>query len=190
MSKPTIFADETIEGQSEISPGDYDNCTFVDCRLSGADLSNRLFSDCSFIDCDLTNAKLHEVALKSVAFEGCKLLGLHFDDCQNVLFKVSFTACNLELTTFREWKLKGTKFKECVLRETDFTGADLQEASFDDCDLDRAIFERTDLRKADFCSARNYRFSPEENRLRGTRFSTKGLSGLLVEYGIVVHDGL
>jgi uncharacterized protein YjbI with pentapeptide repeats len=186
MSKPPIFEDDNFEKQSEIPLGDYDNCTFVSCELSDADLTNRLFTDCTFIDCDLTNAKLHEAALKTVAFEGCKLLGLHFDDCRDFLFKVSFTSCNLELVTFREWKLKGTEFKDCVLRETDFTGADLQEASFDDCDLDRAIFERTDLRKADFRSARNYRFSPEENRLKGTRFSIEGLPGLLVEYGIVV----
>ncbi|MCX8210647.1 MAG: hypothetical protein ACJATN_001000 [Neolewinella sp.] len=190
MSKLTIFEDDTFEGESEILPGDYDNCIFVNCRFFGADLSNRLFTDCTFIDCDLTNAKLHEVALQTVAFEGCKLLGLRFDDCQNFLFKVSFTGCNLELTTFHEWKMKGTEFKECVLRETDFTGADLQEASFDDCDLERAIFERTDLRRADFRSARNYSFSPEDNRLKGTRFSIGGLPGLLAEYGVVVHDGL
>jgi len=186
MSKPSIFEDKTYKDQSAVPPGDYDNCTFEDCNLAGADLAGRLFTDCTFRDCDLTNAKLHETALKTVAFEGCKLLGLHFDDCRDFLFRVTFTGCNLELVTFREWKLKGTEFKDCTLRETDFTGADLQEASFDDCDLDRAIFERTDLRKADFRTARNFRFSPEENRLKGTRFSVEGLPGLLAEYGIVV----
>lgn len=186
MSRLPIFEDKTYKDQSEILSGDYDNCTFISCQLNGADLAGRLFTDCTFIDCDLTNAKLHETALKTVAFEGCKLLGLHFDECRDFLFKVSFTGCNLELVTFNEWKLKGTEFKESTLRETDFTGADLQEASFDDCDLDRAIFERTDLRKADFRSARNYRFSPEENRLKGTRFSVEGLPGLLAEYGIRV----
>lgn len=186
MSKQPIVEDVTFKGQSEIPPGDYDNCTFVNCRLAGADLTERLFTDCTFKDCDFTNAKLHEAALKTVAFEGCKLLGLHFDDCRDFLFKVSFNGCNLELATFREWKLKGTEFKDSILRETDFTGADLQEASFDDCDLERAIFERTDLRKADFRSARNFRFSPEENRLKGTRFSVEGLPGLLAEYGIRV----
>jgi len=60
MSRLPIFEDKTYEGQSEVLPGDYDNCTFVGCNLAGADLTARLFTDCSFIDCDLTNAKLHE----------------------------------------------------------------------------------------------------------------------------------
>ncbi|TXF89413.1 pentapeptide repeat-containing protein [Neolewinella aurantiaca] len=186
MSKLPIFEDKVFDKASEILPGDYDNCTFVNCQLAGGDLRERLFTDCTFRDCDLTNARLHESAMKTVSFEGCKLLGVHFDDCRDFLFKVNFSRCNLEFVTFREWKLKGTEFKDCVLRETDFTGADLQEASFDDCDLERAIFERTDLRKADFRSARNYRFSPEENRIKGTRFSVEGLPGLLAEYGIIV----
>jgi len=65
MSRLPIFEDKTYEGQSEVLPGDYDNCTFVGCNLAGADLTARLFTDCSFIDCDLTNAKLHETARNS-----------------------------------------------------------------------------------------------------------------------------
>jgi|AntRauTorckE5430_2_1112549.scaffolds.fasta_scaffold01381_6 uncharacterized protein YjbI with pentapeptide repeats len=187
MSKPTIHEDQTFDRATEILPGDYDNCVFKNCELAGADLTGRLFTDCTFKDCDLTNAKLHETAMMTVSFKRCKLLGLHFDDCAAFLFRVTFTACNLELTLFTDRKLKGTEFRDCQLLETDFTGADLQNASFNGCDLTRAIFERTDLRKADFRAARNYRFSPEENRLRGARFSVVGLPGLLVEYGIMVE---
>jgi uncharacterized protein YjbI with pentapeptide repeats len=186
MSKPSIFEDKTFDKQSEIPHGDYDNCTFANCQLSGSDLTDRLFTDCTFTDCDLTNVKLHETALKTVTFERCKLLGLRFEDCRDFLFQVTFTGCNLELSTFMGWKLKGTVFQDCQLHEVDFTGADLQEASFAGCDLTRAIFVRTDLRKADFRAARNYRLSPEENRLQKAQFSIEGLPGLLDEYGIIV----
>lgn len=169
-----------------LEAGEYDNCTFTGCQLANADLTGCIFSDCTFTDCDLTNAILHETALKTVSFEGCKLLGLHFEDCRDFLFNVTFKGCNLELATFRDWKLKERIFTNCRLWETDFTGADLQNASFDDCDLTRAIFERTDLRGTDFRTAMNYRFSPEENRLKGAKFSVEGLPGLLVEYGIIV----
>ena len=73
------------------------------------------------------------------------------------------------------------------LIEVDFTGADLQEVVFENCDLNRSIFERTDLRKADLSTARNCQLSPEDNRLRGAKFSSDGLAGLLTDYGIVVE---
>ena len=178
--------DQNYTSLTEIPPGDYDNCTFKNCLLNNADLTGRIFSDCTFSDCDLTSAKLHETALKTITFERCKLLGLHFEDCRDFLFKATFNGCTLELATFYGWKLKEAVFKDCQLLEHDFTRADLQKASFDGCDLSRAIFERTDLRGADFREAINYRFSPEENRLKGAKFSVGGLPGLLAEYVIVV----
>jgi uncharacterized protein YjbI with pentapeptide repeats len=185
MSK-NYHEDQHHTALTAIAPGEYDHCTFANCQLGNADLAGRIFSDCTFTDCDLTNAKLHETALKTVTFGGCKLLGLHFEDCRDFLFNAIFSGCILELATFRDWKLKETVFRHCQLLETDFTGADLQNASFDGCDLSRAIFERTDLRGTDFREAINYRFSPEDNRLRGAKFSVEGLPGLLAEYGIVV----
>lgn len=185
MRKP-YFEDQTYQQMTELTSGEYDNCTFSNGTLVNADFSNFVFADCTFIDCDLTNVKLHGTALKTVTFERCKLLGLRFENCRDFLFQVMFNSSNLELSTFTDWKLKGTEFKDCVLHEVDFTGADLREASFDGCDLTRATFVRTDLRKADFRTARNYSFSPEENRIRKARFSVEGLPGLLEEYGIVV----
>lgn len=173
---------------TEIPPGDYDNCTFSNCPLTNANLTGRIFTDCTFTDCDLTNATLHKTAMKTVIFERCKFLGVHFEDCRSFLFNVTFNGCNLELATFQGWKLKGTQFKDCQLLEADFTNADLQKASFDGCDLSRAIFERTDLRGADFRAATNYRFSPQGNRMKGARFSVEGLPGLLAEYGLVVSQ--
>jgi uncharacterized protein YjbI with pentapeptide repeats len=185
MRQP-IHEDQVFEKVPALSPGEYDNCKFSHCTFANADFSGYTFSDCTFKDCDLTNLKLHETALKTVAFKRCKLLGVRFETCRDFLFQVAFKECNLELSTFTDWKLKGAVFKNCNLREVDFTGADLREASFAGCDLTRATFIRSDLRKADLREATNYSFSPEENRLRKAMFSIEGLPGLLEEYGIIV----
>ncbi|MFK8161899.1 MAG: pentapeptide repeat-containing protein, partial [Lewinella sp.] len=98
--------DQVYERIPALAPGEYDNCTFSHCVFANADFTGYVFSDCTFEDCDLTNLKLHEAALKTVTFERCKLLGLRFEDCRDFLFQVAFTDCNLELSTFTDWKLK------------------------------------------------------------------------------------
>lgn len=178
--------DKDFDGLSDWSTGEYDNCRFKNCTLTKAKLNGSTFINCSFVDCDLSNAKLKEVGMQEVTFKDCKLVGLNFDDTKEFGFNVKFRGCNLELAAFCERKLKGISFKRCQLIETDFRGANLQDASFVDCDLERAVFERTDLRRADLRTARNFHISPEENRLRGAKFSAEGLAGLLTEYGIVI----
>lgn len=179
--------DQSFSSLSELDSGQYDNCTFQNCSLAGADLGGIRFLDCTFIDCDLSNASLRETSLQTVVFENCKLIGIHFEDARDFLFKVSFKGCQLELSTFIDWKLPGTSFRECQLLETDFSGANLQGVDFSGSHLNRTIFDRTDLRKTDFVSARNYRVNPAGNRIRGARFSRLGLEGLLLDYGIKVE---
>lgn len=180
------FYEEVFTGHSALEAGEYEQCTFTNCPLAGADLRGIRFLDCVFEDCDLSNANLHETALQTVRFERCKLVGLHFEDCRAFLFTVHFTGCNLELATFTDRKLPGTAFIDCRLPETDFTGADLQKADFSGSHLHRTIFERTDLRGADLRTATGYVIAPEENRLRGARFDRLGLEGLLSGYGIKI----
>jgi uncharacterized protein YjbI with pentapeptide repeats len=66
--------------------------------------------------------------------------------------------------------------------QTDFTNA-----SFSECDLRNAIFENTILEKADFRSAINYTLDPEQNRIKGAKFSLQGLPGLLDRYKISIE---
>jgi uncharacterized protein YjbI with pentapeptide repeats len=73
------------------------------------------------------------------------------------------------------------------LQETDFTEADLTASLFDDCDLNRAVFYNTNLEKANFCSAFNYTFDPELNRIKKARFSRLGVIGLLEKYNIEIE---
>ena len=72
------------------------------------------------------------------------------------------------------------------LQEVDFVEADLSGAVFDNCNLERAAFERSNLEKADFRTAYHYSIDPDLNKLKKTKFSTLGLSGLLDKYDIEI----
>lgn len=91
---------EKEDTAQKLGIADYENCIFNNCDLSNADLSERIFLDCEFISCNLSSAKLQKTAFKNVKFKDCKLLGLHFEDCDSFLFEVDFEGCLLNLSSF------------------------------------------------------------------------------------------
>lgn len=166
--------------------GEYEECTFINCNLSGTDLSSTRFVDCTFKDCNMGNAKFGGTTMNNVTFTGCKLMGLQFGDCDSILFSVSFSDCTLNYSSFFKMPLKKTTFKNCQVHEADLTEADLSSATFDNCDLHKTLFERTNLEKADLRTSYNYSIDPEKNKLKKARFSIEGLPGLLHKYDITV----
>jgi uncharacterized protein YjbI with pentapeptide repeats len=132
-------------------------------------------------------AKLHKTTFREVKFKNCKLLGLHFDDCNDFLISFDFEACLLNFSIFQQLKLKSTRFKGCKLVEVDFSGSDLSSSVFTDCDLSGATFENTNLEAADLRSAWNFVIDPEKNKLAKARFSKENLLGLLGRYNIKVE---
>ena len=54
--------------------GEYEKCTFTQCNLANAVLSNTTFSDCTFIGCNMSLVKMIGTALRNVHFQDCKLL--------------------------------------------------------------------------------------------------------------------
>lgn len=186
LFEDTVFTRESCSA-GQLIQGEYAYCEFVQLDLSNRDLSGFHFVECIFRDCNLGMIKLHQSVLNTVKFTGCKLVGLHFEDCNKVLFSVSFSHCQLDLSSFFELKMKKTTFLHCSLRETDFTGTELSAAVFDHCDCTRAVFENTVLEKADFTTAVNYTIDPERNRIRKARFGTEGLSGLLHKYDLDIR---
>lgn len=72
------------------------------------------------------------------------------------------------------------------MEEVDFTETDLSKSVFDQCNLNRALFYASKLERADFRTAYNYSFDPEENRLKGARFSSPAVLGLLAKYPIEI----
>lgn len=164
--------------------GEYECCTFINCDFSESDLSGNSFSECEFNSCNLSMAKLNKTALKEVKFRDCKCLGLHFENCNDFLFAVSFENCLLNLACFFRLDLKKTLFKNSSLQETDFSECDLSSSLFENCDLNGAVFSNTNLEKADFRSSVHFSIDPEKNKLKKAKFSLAGLPGLLDKYKI------
>lgn len=172
--------------ENPLPEGEYEDCAFDHCDFSGTDLSGSRFTECIFRDCNFSTARLAQTVLRDVQFENCKLLGLHFDQCDHFLFSASFRHCNMRLCSFYQVKMKKTRFTDCDLQETDFTEADLSWAIFENCDMALARFENTVLEKADFRTARNYSIDPEGNRIKKAKFSYPGVQGLLDKYDIEI----
>jgi uncharacterized protein YjbI with pentapeptide repeats len=172
--------------EKPLALADYEGCSFVNCNFSDSNLSQMHFSDCEFRNCNLTATNLNGAVLHGVKFFDCKLMGVHFETCNVVLFVVSFEGCILNLSSFYQLKVKNTVFKKCILNETDFTGADLSNAVFDHCDMANAIFENTVLEKADLRTSFNYSIDPDINRIKKAKFSLPGVIALLAKYDIVI----
>jgi fluoroquinolone resistance protein len=169
-----------------LQPGEYEDCEFRNCDLSKADLSDMVFIGCRFKDTNLSMAKLGRASFQEVLFEGCKMVGLHFEDALPFLMPPEFTHCILDLSSFTSVKLPKVKFKYSDLKEVDFSEADLSGCVFDHCNLDRAIFDRTNLTRANFSNAFHYALDPGKNMVKKAVFSLNGLPGLLGKYDIVI----
>jgi fluoroquinolone resistance protein len=174
--------------QSPLAPGEYENCTFLNCDFSNSDLSNILFIECEFVDCNLSLVKLIKTVFRDVKFKGNKMLGLRFEDCDKFGLAFSFDNCNLNNCSFYQTKLKGISFKNSQIHEADFTECDLTGSLFENCDLSGATFENTIIEKADLRTSFNYSIDPDLNRIKKAKFSLNGIAGLLGKYEIEI-DG-
>jgi uncharacterized protein YjbI with pentapeptide repeats len=115
------------------------------------------------------------------------MLGLHFEDCNDIGLSFSFDGCQLNHSSFYKTKIKKTNFKNSQLQETDFAEADLTQSIFENCDLSQANFDRTILEKADFRTSHNYSIDPEINNIKKAKFSMMGIAGLLGKYDIEIE---
>ena len=90
--------------------GEYNKCAFIQCNLSEQDLKDSNFSECEFHACNLSMVNLHGAALRNIKFKDCKLLGVHFEHCNEFLFEVAFENCHLDLSSFYKLGLKKVEF--------------------------------------------------------------------------------
>ena len=191
MMERNYFEDLVFEKEdfteTPFNPGEYENCTFNGCNFSGTDLSHMIFTECNFNGCNLSLSKLTNTGMRDIKFKDCKILGLHFEDCSDFLFAVTFDKCILNLSSFYRQKLKKTLFKNCNLHEVDFTEADLSDSIFENCDLSGAKFQSSILEKVDFRTSFNYSIDPEINKIKKAKFSIDGIAGLLDKYDIEIQ---
>jgi uncharacterized protein YjbI with pentapeptide repeats len=170
--------------EKPLRKADYEGCQFINCDLSNSDLSGINFTECNFTGCNLSSAKLIQTTFGDVQFKDCKLLGLHFENCNEFVFAIEFENCILDLCSFYKRKLRKVLFKVCSLCDVDFTEADLSNAVLTQCNLKGAKFENTILERADLSSSYNYSIDPQLNRIKRAKFSYPGVIGLLDKFDI------
>jgi uncharacterized protein YjbI with pentapeptide repeats len=175
-------------GQTPLAKGEYEACTFQNCDFANSTLAGIQFSDCSFLACNLSMTNISKTSFRDVTFKDCKMLGLHFETCNEFGFALSFDTCLLDHSVFYKRKLKKTTFKNSTLKEVDFAECDLSQATFVNCDLKGATFDNTLLEKADFRSSFHYSIDPSTNRIKKAKFSWPGVAGLLEKYDIEIEN--
>lgn len=181
-------ADTTFNRLDSLGEGEYENCIFADCNFENLDFSEFIFTDCRFETCNLSLAKIHLTVFRDAVFRNCKMLGLHFDTCNDFGLSFSFTGCQLNHSSFYSLKMKKTVFRNCQMHEIDFTDANLSAAIFDNCDLLLAAFDHTNLEKTDFRTSFNFSIDPDINRMKKAKFTLSGLPGLLNKFDIDIED--
>lgn len=187
----SLIEDKTFEKQdytkNRLPKGDYEYCKFLNCNFSEGFLSEIKFLECEFIACNLSSTNITSTSFQDVSFQDCKLLGLHFDTVNPFGFAVDFKNCQLNHASFYQLELKKTRFINSKLIQVDFNGSNLKASTFDGCDLSQANFENSNLEKVDFRKAINYTIHPDQNKMKGAKFSLEGVVGLLASYGVEVE---
>jgi fluoroquinolone resistance protein len=164
----------------------FENCRFLNCDLSAANLAGKVFIDCRFEDCNLSLADVANAGFQNISFKHSKLSGVNFAKSRDFLFETHFENCILDNAIFFRKKNKKANFKDCSMVETDLTEADFTDAKFDNCNLNRAFFDRTILKNADLTTSYNFVINPDNNDIKKAKFSVQGLPGLLSKYDIQI----
>lgn len=185
------FSDQKISGQdftqNPLEQGEYLSCEFVNCDFSNSALSGIKFIECYFKECNLSNTQINESSFQEVHFLDCKMIGLPFDTCKTFNFSIRFDNCQLNNAIFYQVNLKKCAFLECQLKEVDFGEADLSGIDLKACDLTNATFDQSKLLKCDLRDSYAFNIDPDNNIIKGAKFSQSEIQGLLRKYGIIIE---
>jgi len=186
------YANQTFNSialnQSQLEAIEFYECKFVDCSIAEAIFHQCKFIDSTFKNCDLSLLQIPECIFSGVTFEVTKLIGIDWTKANwsaTLLQEPpTFVLCVLNHSTFIGLDIKGSQIKDCIASDVDFREADLTQVDFGGTDLNESIFSKTNLTKADLSRARNYIISPEENLLKGAKFSLPEAMSLLYSLDI------
>jgi uncharacterized protein YjbI with pentapeptide repeats len=154
----------------DVSGHSFEDCEFVQCRFDGASLEKAVFNGCRFLRASLAVTNLRHATFNGTSFDGSKLMGVDFSDCNRFGFRPEFRDCLMDGLAFGGNDLTKTPFAGCRIKNSDFTDCDLRDAVFPDCRFEESRFLRCDLREADFRTAAGYRIDPFENNVKGAMF--------------------
>ena len=97
---------------------------------------------------------------------------------------MSFKSCNISYSSFMSLKLRNLSIIECEIYEVDFTECDLYGTDFTKSDLNGSRFQNTNLENCNFSDAINYNINPNENKIKGSKFSIPDVLNLLNPFKI------
>jgi uncharacterized protein YjbI with pentapeptide repeats len=172
--------------EKPLAGGNMNSVPSVSCDFSESDFSGFIFSDCSFIQCNISLVKTRMTSFQDTVFKNCKMLGLHFEDCNEFSLSFQFDGCILDHSSFYKTSIRNTLFRNTRLQDVDFTECDLSGSKFEECNLLNSMFDHTNLEKADLRTAHHFSINPEINKVKKARFSLAGLPGLLNNYDLII----
>lgn len=173
---------------TRIASSIFNDCIFENCSFIEAIFLDCRWVNCKFIDCDMSLLNVPGSMFSGIHFEDSKLIGINWThgNWETNLLQVplSFNRCVLNHSTFIGLNLKEIQIKDCIASDVDFREANLTKAFFGGTELSQSLFSKTDLTKADLSRARNYSISPEENTIKGAKFSLPEAMSLLYSLDI------
>lgn len=189
------WTDESIDGAMPAHKTLRD-VEFADCefRLTSSDAPwtpvECVFDRCRFVGTDLSLSKWTDCTIRDTTFQDCRLTGADFSVANWTAYSATspntFDRCDLSYANFARSRLGAIRVSECRALEAEFMEADLTSAIFHDTDLGRAGFARSTLTNANFLTAFGFVIDPTTAKLRGARFSSGSLAGLVIGFGIEI----
>ena len=171
-----------------IAGKEFSACRLERCDFTEADLSGCRFEDCRFVACNFSNPIIKRARFANAVFEECKVVGINFYACDQLVFDVEFDRCHILNCNFSDLKMKLSKFKGCDLRGCDFQNTYLVEAVFDKSSFSETLFHACDLEKASFRGAHGYSIDPRANKIAKATFSVPEVLSLVECFGIRIED--
>ncbi|PKN24067.1 MAG: pentapeptide repeat-containing protein [Deltaproteobacteria bacterium HGW-Deltaproteobacteria-22] len=171
-------------GAFRLSGHTFEDCTFTSCRFDDRPQAGVSFISTEFRRCELVLTKLAGVTLNGVLFADCKLVGVHFSECNKFGFAPAFEGCLIDQSVFQKHTWKKGRFVKSLIRSCDFMECGLREAVFDESTFENTRFSQCDLVRADFRTAAGYTIDPSGNRISKARFSLPEAQSFLVFLGI------
>jgi len=174
--------------ESGVSGKEFSSCRFERCDFTEADLSASRFEGCRFVACNFSNPVIKRARFADAVFEECKIVGVNFYACDQLVFDIKFDRCRLLNCNFSDLKMKNSRFTLCELRGCDFQNTHLVGAAFDGSTFAETLFHSCDLEKASFRGARGYSIDPRANKIAKAVFSVPEVISLIESFGIVIED--
>ena len=194
MPEKDCYQGETFAG---FDPGpslkdtEYQDCVFKACRWQGVHLENCSFLGCTFDHCQFSDIHFTFCKMRDAWLEGCAFRGIGWGALQGRggLGQPIGKAinCSFRYNQFVGMALGGFDFSRNQFSECLFDDCKLAEADFNGAGLGRTAFTRCDLQNADFRAAQEYLIDPNQNKLKGARFSFPDVVTLLDGLGLRIE---